>query len=583
MKVTGAQAIVEALHRENITTIFGIPGGVVIPLYDAIYGDKKLNTVITKHEQGAIHAADGYARSSGKPGVCIVTSGPGATNIVTGLATAYMDSIPVVAITGQVPTAIIGNDAFQEADTTGITRPVTKHNFIVKEPTELTPVLKKAFHISKTGRPGPVVVDVPKDILTSEFEFDYPEKVSIPGYNPTMHGHTRQIKRVMDAIKEAKRPLIYAGGGIITAGASPDLKRFIKTTGIPVTLTLMGLGAYPGTEPEFLGMLGMHGTKAANYAVDRCDLLIAIGARFDDRVTGKLEMFAPHAKFIHIDIDPASIGKNVVIDIPIVGDAKNILEEMNKHAARLDIKDWLDEVAKWKKEHPLTYKNDDKLRPQYIIEQLYKITKGDAIITTEVGQNQMWAAQFYKFDKPRRLITSGGLGTMGYGLPAAIGAQFANPGATVIDIAGDGSIQMNIQEMATLSQCMLPIKIVLLDNGYLGMVRQWQEYFFNKRYSATCLRRTKDCPDICSGPGPQCPKYVPDFVKLAEAYNAVGIRITKKGDVQGVLRDAMATDKPVLMDFIINPEENVTPMVPAGAPINRMISSKEDAEAFLLA
>jgi acetolactate synthase-1/2/3 large subunit len=583
MNLTGAQAIVEALHREKITTVFGIPGGVVIPLYDAIYGDKKLNTVITRHEQGAIHAADGYARSSGKPGVCIVTSGPGATNIVTGLATAYMDSIPVVAITGQVPTAIIGNDAFQEADTTGITRPVTKHNFIVKEPTELALVLKKAFHISKTGRPGPVVVDVPKDILTSEFEFDYPEKVSIPGYNPTVHGHTRQIKKVMDAIKEAKRPLIYAGGGIITAGASPDLKRFIKTTGIPVTLTLMGLGAYPGTEPEFLGMLGMHGTKAANYAVDRCDLLIAIGARFDDRVTGKLEMFAPHAKFIHIDIDPASIGKNVVIDIPIVGDAKNILEEMNKYATRLDIKDWQDEVSKWKKEHPLTYKNDNMLRPQYIIEQLYKITKGDAIITTEVGQNQMWAAQYYKFDKPRRLITSGGLGTMGYGLPGAIGAQFANPDATVIDIAGDGSIQMNIQEMATVSQCMLPIKIVLLDNGYLGMVRQWQEFFFNKRYSATCLKRTKDCPDVCSNPGPQCPKYVPDFVKLAEAYNAVGIRVTKKSDVQGVLQDAMATDKPVLMDFIINPEENVTPMVPAGAPINRMISSKEDAEAFLLA
>jgi acetolactate synthase-1/2/3 large subunit len=583
MKLNGAQAIVEALHREKITTAFGIPGGVVIPLFDAIYGDKKLNMVITKHEQGAIHAADGFARSSGKPGVCIVTSGPGATNIVTGLATAYMDSIPVVAITGQVPTAIIGNDAFQEADTTGITRPVTKHNFIVKDPAELTLVLKKAFQIAKTGRPGPVVVDVPKDIITSKLEFNYPEKVSIPGYNPTLHGHTRQIKRVMDAIKEAKRPLIYAGGGIISADASSELKRFIKTTGIPVTLTLMGLGAYPGTEPEFLGMLGMHGTKAANYAVDRCDLLIAIGARFDDRVTGKLEMFAPHAKFIHIDIDPASIGKNVVIDIPIVGDAKNILREMNTHAVKLDIKNWQNEVTKWKKEHPLTYIDDDLLRPQYIVDQLYKITKGDAIITTEVGQNQMWAAQFYRFDKPRRLITSGGLGTMGYGLPAAIGAQFANSDATVIDIAGDGSIQMNIQEMATISQCMLPIKIVLLNNGYLGMVRQWQEFFFNKRYSATCLKRTKGCPDICSSPGPQCPTYVPDFVKLAEAYNAVGIRITKKSDVQGALQDALATDKAVLMDFIINPEENVTPMVPVGAPINKMISSKEDAEAFLLA
>jgi acetolactate synthase-1/2/3 large subunit len=398
-----------------------------------------------------------------------------------------------------------------------------------------------------------------------------------------MHGNIRQIKRVMDAIKEAKRPLIYAGGGVITSDAASELKQFVKTTGIPVTLTLMGLGAYPGTSPEFLGMLGMHGTKAANYAVDRCDLLITFGARFDDRVTGKLEMFAPHAKVIHIDIDPASIGKNVVIDLPIVGDAKNILKELNKHAVKLDIKEWQNEVSKWKKEHPLTYIDDDTLRPQYIIDQLFKITKGAAIITTEVGQNQMWAAQFYKFDRPRRLITSGGLGTMGYGLPAAIGAQFANPEATVIDIAGDGSIQMNIQEMATIAQCMLPIKIVLLNNGYLGMVRQWQEFFFNKRYSATCLKRTKDCPDDCCSPGPQCPQYVPDFVKLAEAYNAVGIRITKKSDVQGALQDAMSTNKAVLMDFIINPEENVTPMVPAGAPINKMISSKEDAEAFLLA
>jgi len=531
MRITGGQAIVEALHREKVTTLFGIPGGVVIPLFDAIYGDKKLNLVVTKHEQGAIHAADGYARSSGKPGVCIVTSGPGATNIVTGLATAYMDSIPVVAITGQVPTAIIGNDAFQEADTTGITRPVTKHSFIVKEPKELPLVLKKAFYIATTGRPGPVLVDVPKDIITAQIDFEYPEKVSILGYNVTMHGHTRQIGRVMDAIKTAKRPLIYAGGGVISSEASSELKKFVKTTGIPVTLTLMGLGAYPATEPEFLGMLGMHGTKAANYAVDRCDLLIALGSRFDDRVTGKLDLFAPHAKFIHVDIDPASIGKNVVIDIPIVGDAKHILKEMNKHAMKLEIGDWLAEIKRWKNEHPLSYQNDDVLRPQYVVEQLYRITEGDAIITTEVGQNQMWTAQFYKFDKPRRLITSGGLGTMGYGLPAAIGAQLANPEATVIDIAGDGSIQMNIQEMATIAQCMLPIKIVILNNGYLGMVRQWQEYFFDRRYSATCLRRDKRCPDVCCEPGPHCPKYVPDFVKLAEAYDAVG---TKQAGAHGL-------------------------------------------------
>ncbi len=584
MKMTGAQAIVEILHREKVTTIFGIPGGVVIPLFDALYGDKKLNMIITKHEQGAIHAADGYARSSGEPGVCIVTSGPGATNIVTGLATAYMDSVPVVALTGQVPRAMIGNDAFQEADTTGITRPVTKHNFIVKDPAELPLILKQAFFIAKTGRPGPVVVDLPKDIITSEINFEYPEEINIPGYSVTLKGNIRQIKRLMQAIKEAKRPIIYAGGGIVTSEASEELKRFVKKTGIPVVLTLMGLGGFPGTEPEFLGMLGMHGTKAANYAVDECDLLIAIGARFDDRVTGKLSMFAPKAKFIHIDIDPASISKNVVIDLPVVGDAKHILREMLKYAEKIDIKDWIKEIKNWKKSHPLTYNdNDEILHPQYIVEMIYKVTQGNAIITTEVGQNQMWAAQFFKYTKPRQLITSGGLGTMGYGLPAAIGAQLANPEATVIDIAGDGSIQMNIQELATLTQNSLPIKVAILNNGYLGMVRQWQEFFFDRRYSATCLRKDNRCPEVCCNPGPQCPPYVPDFVKLAEAYFAVGMRIQKKVDVENALQEAIKVDKPVIMDFIIHPEENVTPMVPAGAPIKTMISNKEDADKYLLA
>jgi len=584
MKINGARAIVEILHKEKVTTIFGIPGGVVIPLFDAFYEDKKINIVITKHEQGAIHAADGYARSSGKPGVCLVTSGPGATNIVTGLATAYMDSIPIVALTGQVPTANIGNDAFQEADTTGITRPVTKHNFIVKNPNDLPLIMKNAFYIATTGRTGPVLVDIPKDITTAEIEFEYPEKVKIPGYNPTLKGNIRQIKRVMETIKNARRPLIYAGGGIIASGASEELKKFVKITGIPVTLTLMGLGAFPGTEPEFLGMLGMHGTKTANYAVNRCDLLIAIGSRFDDRITGKLSMFAPHAKFIHIDIDPASIGKNVIIDVPVVGDARHILHEMAGYAEPLNINKWIEEIEGWKKEHPLTYSNDDDiLRPQYVVEQIYKVTGGDAIITTEVGQNQMWTAQFYKFTKPRQLITSGGLGTMGYGLPAAIGAQIAHPDATVIDIAGDGSIQMNIQEMATISQHELPINIAILNNGYLGMVRQWQEFFFNKRYSATCLKRVQRCPKICNNPGENCPPFVPDFVKLAEAYSAIGLRIEKKSDVEGVLIEAVKTKKPVLMDFIVNPEENVTPMVPVGAPINKMISSKEDAQNFLLA
>ncbi len=584
MKITGAQAVVEMLHKENVTELFGIPGGVVIPLFDALYGDKKINLIITKHEQGAIHAADGYARSSGKPGVCVVTSGPGATNIVTGLATAYMDSIPIVALTGQVPTQTIGNDAFQEADTTGITRPVTKHNFIVKDPADLTRVFKKAFYIATTGRPGPVLIDLPKDILTAEINFEYPEEIKIPGYNPTMKGNIRQIKRVIEAINDSRKPLIYAGGGIVASNASEELSEFVRITGIPVTLTLMGLGAFPSAEPEFLGMLGMHGTKTANYAVDNCDLLVAIGSRFDDRITGKLSVFAPHAKFIHIDIDPASISKNVVIDIPVVGDAKHILKEMCKFAKKLEIKDWIGDIKKWKKEHPLTYKDDDDiLRPQYVVEQIYRVTGGDAIIATEVGQNQMWAAQFYKFNKPRRLITSGGLGTMGYGLPAAIGAQFAFPQATVFDIAGDGSIQMNIQEMATISQHALPINIAILNNGYLGMVRQWQEFFFDRQYAATCLKRDQRCPVVCNNPGENCPPYIPDFVKLAEAYSAVGMRIEKKSDVEGALLEAVKTKKPVLMDFIVNPEENVTPMVPAGASINTMISSKEDAQNFLLA
>jgi acetolactate synthase-1/2/3 large subunit len=584
MKMTGAQAIVEILHREKVDTIFGIPGGVVIPLFDALYGDRKLNLVTTKHEQGAIHAADGYARSSGKTGVCIVTSGPGATNIVTGLATAYMDSIPVVALTGQVPTASIGNDAFQEADTTGITRPITKHNFIVKDAAELPVIMKQAFYIAQSGRPGPVVVDLPKDIITAELDFEYPEEIKIPGYNITIKGNVRQIKRVMEAIEGAKRPVLYAGGGIISSNASEELRQFVKKTGLPVALTLMGLGGFPGTEPEFLGMLGMHGTKAANYAVDRCDLLIAVGARFDDRVTGKLTMFAPHAKFIHIDIDPASISKSVVIDLPVVGDARHILREMIKYAKPLKIKEWLGEVDNWKNSHPLSYDDSDGLlRPQYIVEQIYRATEGNAIITTEVGQNQMWAAQFFKYTRPRQFITSGGLGTMGYGLPAAMGAQLANPEATVVDIAGDGSIQMNIQELATITQNQLPIKVAILNNGYLGMVRQWQEFFFDKRYSATCLRKDRRCPEVCCNPGPQCPPYVPDFVKLAEAYYAVGMRIEKKEDVEGALREAFRVDRPVIMDFIIYPEENVTPMVPAGAPISTMISSKEDAEKYLLA
>ena len=442
--------------------------------------------------------------------------------------------------------------------------------------------MKKAFYIATTGRPGPVVIDLPKDILTARVEFEYPESIKIPGYNVTTKGNPRQIKKLTEAIKNAKRPLIYAGGGVIISNAAEELKKFVKKTGIPITLTLMGLGAFPATEPEFIGMLGMHGTKTANYAVDKCDLLIAIGARFDDRVTGKLSMFAPHAKFIHIDIDPASISKNVLIDLPVVGDAKEILKEITNNIGKLDIGEWRKQIESWKKEYPLTYENDDVLRPQYIIEKLYELTKGSAIVTTEVGQNQMWAAQFYKFDKPRTFITSGGLGTMGYGLPAAIGAQVANPNSIVVDIAGDGSIQMNIQELATISQEALPIKILILNNGYLGMVRQWQEYFFNKRYSGTDLKKYKDWEDDKISKNRMMP-YIPDFVKLAEAYNALGIRVEKKEDVEGAIQEALNRKVAVVMDFIINPEENVTPMVPAGAPLRKMISSKEDAENYLLA
>ncbi len=562
-KLTGAEIFLECLKEESVDTIFGFPGGAVLPIYDALY-DSSLKHILVRHEQGAVHMADGYARATGRPGVVLVTSGPGATNTVTGIATAYMDSIPMVVFTGQVPTALIGNDAFQEADIVGITRPCTKHNYLVKDIKDLTRVIKEAFYIATTGRPGPVLVDLPKDVLNASIEYSYPESVELNSYHPTYKGNLRQIKKAMDIILKSKRPVVYAGGGVVLSDAAAALKTFCEKLKLPTTNTLMGLGGFPGTNKLFMGMLGMHGTYAANMAVTNTDCLIAIGSRFDDRVTGKTEEFAQYAKIIHIDIDPTSISKNVKVDVPIVGDVNNVLKELIKlipsakglKEYKANIADWHTQVDKWSSTHKLSYKDSPKgrLKPQYVIEQLYKATNGDAIITTEVGQNQMWAAQFFLYDKPRTYLTSGGLGTMGFGLPAAIGAQVAYPKRTVVDIAGDGSIQMNIQEVATAVQYKLPVKVVILNNIVLGMVRQWQEFFYDKRYSHTCV------------------SVAPDYVKLAEAYGAVGLATGKRDEVASVLKEAMKVkDRPVIMDFRVDPAENVYPMVPAGQPLNKML------------
>ena len=554
MKLTGAKIFIESLKKQGVEVMFGYPGGVVLPIFDVLY-DSDIKFILTRHEQGAAHAADGYARATGKVGVCLATSGPGAANLVTGLATANMDSIPVVAFTGQVKTHLIGNDAFQEADVIGITRPISKHNYLVKDINNLATVIKNSFHIASTGRPGVVVVDLPVDIQMQETDFHYPDKIDIRGYKPTFKGHIGQIKRAKKLISQSKKPVLYVGGGVILSGASDKLFEFAKKIDTPVTTTLLGLGAFPGTHRLSLGMLGMHGTAYANHAIQESDLIIAIGARFDDRVTGKIDEFAPNAKVIHLDIDPCAISKNVKVDIPIVGDANTVLIELLKGIKRPDTSDWHKQIEGWKKKFPLTYKNDSKLRPQYVVDQIYNLTKGEAIITTEVGQNQMWAAQFYKCTIPRQFLSSGGFGTMGYGLPAAIGAQVGCPKKVVFDIAGDGSIQMNIQELTTAVGNKLPVKVAILNNGYLGMVRQWQELFYKKRYSYTKLESS------------------PDFVKLAEAYGAVGMRITKKKDVKKAIKDALKIKKPVLMDFRVEPEENVFPMVPAGHAINKMIGA----------
>jgi len=551
MKLTGAKILVESLLKEGVEVMFGYPGGVLLPIFDVLY-DAPIRFILTRHEQAAAHAADGYARTTGKVGVCIATSGPGATNLITGIATAYMDSVPMVAITGQVKTHLIGSDAFQEADITGITRPITKHNYLVKDVKDLARFIKEAFYIASTGRPGPVVIDLPVDVTLQETIFNYPKTISMRSYKPTYPGHPGQIKKAAKVIAQSKKPIIYAGGGVIIADATSKLKEFAVKIQTPVTTTLLGLGCFPETHELSLGMLGMHGTAYANHAIQASDLIIAVGARFDDRVTGKIDEFAPHAKIIHIDIDPVAISKNVKVDVPIVGDAKGILTELTKIVKKPDTKDWLKAIIAWKKKHPLYYKKDSKLRPQYVVEQICEATKGNAIICTEVGQNQMWAAQWYKFTKPRTMVSSGGLGTMGYGFPAAIGAQIGCPKKTVFDIAGDGSFQMNIQELCTAVEHKLPVKIAILNNCYLGMVRQWQELFYNKRYSAT--------PLTCV-----------DFVGIAQAYGATGIKVTKKQDVKKAINKALKTSGPVVMDFHIEREENVFPMVPAGEAINRMI------------
>jgi acetolactate synthase-1/2/3 large subunit len=562
LEITGADIFVRSLQDEGVEFIFGYPGGAVLHIYDALYRQDKVSHILVRHEQAATHAADGYARSTGKPGVVLVTSGPGATNAVTGIATAYMDSIPMVVFTGQVPTHLIGNDAFQEADNIGITRPCVKHNFLVKDVTKLAETIKKAFYVATTGRPGPVVVDIPKDITAQKAEYHYPDKVAIRSYNPVQVGHIGQVKRAVSLLLEAKRPMIYTGGGVILGNAAEALTALARAVNYPVTNTLMGLGGYPATDPQFVGMLGMHGTYEANMAMHHCDVLIAVGARFDDRVTGNIEKFCPHARIVHIDIDPASISKNVKVDIPIVGCVDNVLKAMLVELGNCKqqpdaeaLTGWWKQIDEWRSRDCLKYdRNSDLIKPQYVVETLYKVTHGDAFITSDVGQHQMWAAQFYLFDKPRRWINSGGLGTMGFGLPAAMGVQFAHPDATVACITGEGSIQMCIQELSTCRQYSLPLKIINLNNGYLGMVRQWQEFFYQKRYAMSYM------------------ESLPDFVKLAESYGHVGMQITKPGDVEGALIEAMnLKDRLVFMDFLTDREENVYPMIPAGGGQNEMI------------
>jgi len=557
VELSGSEIIAQFLKDEGVEYLFGYPGGAVLHIYDALFKADEVKHILARHEQAAVHAADGYARSTGKTGVALVTSGPGMTNAVTGIATAYLDSIPLVVISGQVPTAVIGSDAFQEVDSVGISRPCVKHNFLVKDVKDLAETLKKAFYVASTGRPGPVLIDIPKDITDPNIKipYSYMPTISMRSYNPVIKGHQYQIKKAMELIKRARRPVFYTGGGVVLSNASQSLRALVQRLGFPITSTLMGLGAYPATDEQWLGMLGMHGTYEANMAMHETDVLIAVGARFDDRITGHLEHFCPNAKIIHIDIDPSSISKNVKVDVPIVGDVDDVLTSMLKllkddqdNTDQEAIKDWWKKIRQWRKKNCLKYNKKTKvIKPQYVIEKLYEVTKGDAYITSDVGQHQMFAAQYYKFDKPRQWINSGGLGTMGFGLPAAIGVQLAHLDQTVACVTGEGSIQMNIQELATCMQYQLPIKIINLNNRYLGMVRQWQEFFYEGRYAMSYM------------------DSIPDFVKLTESYGHVGMQVDKTSDVEDALKEAFAMkDKLVFIDFITNREENVYPMIAAG-------------------
>ncbi|WP_028320145.1 biosynthetic-type acetolactate synthase large subunit [Desulfatiglans anilini] len=559
MKLTGAKILMQSLKEEGVDTIFGYPGGAVIDIYHELV-QTDIRHILVRHEQGAVHAADGYARASGRVGVCLVTSGPGATNTVSGIASAYFDSIPIVVLTGQVPTQLIGNDAFQEVDIVGITRPCTKHNYLVTRVEDLARVVREAFHIAKSGRPGPVLIDLPKDLMSKKCEYRPPKDVNLKSYQPTYRPNTKQLHKVVKLIKEAKRPMIVAGGGVVLSKGSEELRKFAEKIQSPVSTTLMGLGAFPTQTPLWLGMIGMHGTYRANMSTAACDLMIAIGVRFSDRVTGKTDAFAHQAKIVHIDIDPTSIRKNIPVTIPVVGDCRQTLQMLNELLEKEDFSGvqkprtaWINQIEEWKSTKRLAYTQSDTIKPQFVIEKLYELTAGKALVTTEVGQNQMWTAQYYHFDQPNSFITSGGLGCMGFGLPAAIGAQVARPDKLVVDIAGDGSIQMNIQEMATAVQYGLPVKIIILNNQYLGMVRQWQELFYNRCYACTGM------------------EHAPDFVKLAEAYGAVGLRATKPEEVEETLKQGLALPRTVIMEFVVEREEKVYPMVPAGAPITDML------------
>lgn len=559
--ITGAEIFVRSLVEEGVEVVFGYPGGATIGIYDVLHDITDIKHILTRHEQGATHAAEGYAKATGRPGVVLVTSGPGATNTVTGIADAYMDSIPIVVFTGQVATKLIGNDAFQEADIVGITRPITKHNFLVKDVRDLARTIKEAFYIATTGRPGPVLVDLPKDVMSQKTVFEYPKTVSLRSYNPVVEGNIKQIRKAAEVINEAKRPVLYVGGGVINANAAHELRLLAEKLHCPVTTTLQGLGAFPEDNKLSLGMLGMHGTWYANYAVHYCDVLIAVGARFDDRVTGKTEAFAVEAKKIHIDIDPSTISKNVPVDVPIVGDVKYVLRHLLQYVKPLDTLDWLATIEQWKTEHPLRYKHDEHLRAQYVIDRLAEITKGNAIIVTDVGQHQMWTAQFYRWKHPRTHLTSGGLGTMGFSLPAAIGAAFGRSDLPVFSISGDGGFQMNSQELATIAQYKLPIRMFILNNGFLGMVRQWQELFWRKRYSHTHM-------------------LSPDFVTLASAHKIPAVRVTSIDEVDGAIEKALKhNDGPILVEFVVAKEENVFPMIPAGQTVNEMIDNPEPVES----